>query len=205
MNNRRRLSWILAVPLMVAGSTAAHSMGSLLSAPAVAAGADRDGGAELARRADHGYVTSLPVIAGLLIAIAIIGLGVHVHRAARGGRDMRTSPVWFIALPPLGFAIQEVVERLLHAESLPFNPAHEPAFLIALLLQVPFGFLAFLLGRMLLALGARMARALSGSGPPWQPGRPASASLPRQTIPLRIATFSLGHSVRGPPAIALSS
>jgi hypothetical protein len=150
-------------------------------------------------------MSSVPVIAGLVIALVLLGLCARIYGTVRGRRHVGVSPLWFLALPPVGFAVQELAERLLHAESFPFNPAHEPAFVAALLLQVPFGFLAFLVGRALLGLGARIARILSGSSLPSLLARAVSSRRSRETFLRRIPVLTLGHSVRGPPATALSS
>jgi hypothetical protein len=204
MIGRRQLPWILSMPLMVAGSVAAHSLGSALVASRVSATADRDGGVEVARRLDHGFVTSLPLFAGMVIALVLVVLGPRIHRRLRGDARPGASPASFLLLPPLAYTLQEVAERLLHAESFPFNPAHEPAFLLALVLQVPFGVIACFLGRGLLGLGRALARVLVSRDRRWPTGRPTSQRRLPETILLRTPVLALGHSVRGPPAAATS-
>jgi hypothetical protein len=187
---------------MVAGSFAAHSLGVLAFASRRAAG-DADGGIKFHGRVDHGSVTILPLVTGVGIALLLVWVAVRLRRGhRRGARGV--SPLWFLALPPLGYAAQEVAERLLHAEVIPFNPAHEPAFLAGLLLQLPFGLLAYLIGRVLLDLGARLARVLSG-GPLVVTGpRPSMGLRPGRAVPVRVPVLALGHSVRGPPVVSLS-
>jgi len=205
MQVRRQLPWLLAVPLMVAGSVAAHSVGSLLVPSPAAASADADGGLELASRVDHGYVTSVPLIAGLVIALVLVAVGVRIHGRLRGDVHWGASPGSFLLLPPLAYALQEVAERVLHAESFPFNQVHEPAFLLALLLQIPFGVVAFLVGRAMLGLGRALARVFRSGRHGWAPSRPASQrSLPEPVVQ-RTSVLALGYSVRGPPAIAAIS
>ncbi len=204
MAPKRRLPWAVSVPLMVAGSLAAHSLGSMVVAARVSTPVDADGGAELAPRVDHGYVTILPVLVGLVAALVLVAVGLLVYRSVRGASHAGASPQSFLLLPPLAYALQEVAERLLHTESFLFNPAHEPAFLLALLLQVPFGIIAFFLGRALLRLGRTLARALFGRRRPRSSSRPASPPLIRDAILLRVPVLALGHSVRGPPALASS-
>jgi len=204
MTPRRRLPWVLAVPLMVAGSLAAHSLGSMLSATRISTVVDADGGAELAPRVDHGYVTILPVLVGLVTALVLVAMGLRIYRRVRGDNHTGASPESFLLLPPLAYALQEVAERLLHAESFLFNPAHEPAFLLALVLQAPFGIVAFFLGRALLGLGRTLARVLFGRRRPRSWSRPASLPHIRDAILLRVPVLALGHSVRGPPALAPS-
>src|SRR2546427_3612511 len=108
-------------------------------------------------------------------------------------------PARLLLLPPLAYVLQEVAERLLHAESFLFNPAHEPAFLLALVLQVPFGIVAFFLGRALLGFGRTLARVLFGRRPPWSSSRPVSLPRIYDAILLRVPVLALGHSVPGPP------
>src|SRR5438552_2784622 len=73
---RRRLPWLLALPLMVAGSFAAHVVGSTV-APAMAQAADGDGGelTGLHERASSGYAGHAVIWIGLVLAlVAVIGI-----------------------------------------------------------------------------------------------------------------------------------
>jgi hypothetical protein len=199
VGDRRRLPWFLALPLMVAGSFAAHELGVLVFASRRAAPVDADGGVELAYRVDHGSITILPLVAGAAIALFLVWLAVRGRQAVSGRGAGDVSPLWFLALPPLGFGVQELAERLLHAEAIPFNPAHEPAFLAGLLLQLPFGLLAYFMGRLLLGLGAKIARILARARGFLVGFCPSTGLRPVRTIRLRIPVLALGHSVRGPP------
>lgn len=190
------------MPLMVGGSVAAHSLGSILVASRTPV--ESDGGVELATRVDHGYVTSLPVVGGLVIALVLVAVGLSIRDRLRGDGHRGASPTSFLLLPPLAYSLQEIVERLLHTESYPFNPVHEPAFLIALLLQVPFGLFAFFLGRLLLDLGRTLARVLSSAKRLWPTSRPMSHRTLRDPIVLRTSVLALGHCVRAPPVVAAS-
>ncbi|MFN2545188.1 MAG: hypothetical protein ABR600_11570 [Actinomycetota bacterium] len=199
----RRLPWLLSIPLMVAGSFAAHSLGLLFFGRSSAAVSDGDGGIEVARRADHGLLTVLPLVAGVAMAIVLVFVAIRVVNRLRLSRLDGLSPGWFLALPLLGYAIQEVMERLFHAEAVFFNPAHEPAFLAGLLLQLPFGVLAYLIGRAVLRLGTQLVRSVAGgTAHAWAPSRRLARIHPLQTIRPRIPVLALGHSVRGPPVIA---
>ena len=197
MVTRTRLPWLLALPLIAAGSLAAHSLGYVVARP------DVERQAREAQEAGGTYLPQLPPLAGLLLALAIALIASRVVSAARGTRTGGASPWWFFLLPPLGFALQELLERVVHAESFPFQAAFEPAFLAGLLLQLPFGLIAFLVARALLAVARRILGTLVGrfrsralglppDGPP-----PLAVSLPR------IAALALGRSGRGPPLSAL--
>jgi hypothetical protein len=200
LTDRRRLPWILALLLMLVGSFTAHVVGALTFARHAASG-ESDGGVEASARVGHGAVTAFPLIAGVALALALVGLAARARRA-RSPRVRGVAPLWFVLLPPLAFALQELAERLLRAESIPFNPIHEPALLVGLALQLPFGVLAYLIGRALLGLGARLARILRAPAP----AIPSVRHVPDLRVTAatrpRISVLGLGHSVRGPPAIA---
>jgi hypothetical protein len=117
----RRLPWLLAVPLMAAGPTAAHTA-SYVIAPVH----QTEAGAEAAERAADGLSARTTLVFGLVAAAAAVGAGSRA--AAKFGHRRRPgmSPWWFFALPPAAFTCQELAERLLHVESSPFLPGSSP-------------------------------------------------------------------------------
>src|SRR5262245_20500147 len=143
MRMRRRLPWLLAVPLMVAGSVAAHSLTYLV----VAARTAPEGDAEASERVSSAHSGYLVLFMGVLAATALVAAAARspAGRHRRGG--LEPYPWMFFLLPPLAFGLQELSERALHAEAFPFHAALEPRFLLGLLLQVPFALLALFLGR----------------------------------------------------------
>ena len=118
------------------------------------------------------------------------------------GQRRAPSVVTFALLPPLSFALAEASERLVHAESFPFQPGLEPRFLVGLALQAPFGVVAYLLARLLTRVVEQVALALR-SRPLSRIGRqlvrcwraPAGADVPR------IQALALGYPQRGPPTL----
>ena len=199
----RRLPWLLALPLMAAGSLAAHAAGYALGPNAHE---DAHGeAAELAavhERASGGFgghaVLAVGLLAGLLAVVAIRAL---VLRAP--GRDSRRLGAGcFVLLPLLAYSAQELIERLLHAESVPFDAAFEPRFLLGLTLQVPFAAVAFLLAWLLLRVGERLIRLLGKR--PLRSLRPRALALPAPSALAfpRIRPLSRGHPLRGPPLLA---
>ncbi len=190
---RQRLPWLLALPLMAAGSFTAHSMTTVL------VGARTETGNESAERASGGTAGHLTLVIGFLAALALVVLARRL--LSRHGREHRApSAVSFALLPPLSFALAEVAERVLHAESFPFQPALEPRFLIGLALQAPFGLLAFLLARLLLPVVERIARALARPRPiSGVRRRPPVMRLPIACELPRIPALALGYPQRGPP------
>jgi hypothetical protein len=137
--NRRRVSWLVTGSLAAAGSLAAHTLGLLPHA------VEGPGHSE----AGPQPTAHLPLVAGLVTAIVLIGLASQAWSAIRGRPARPLSPAWFVAVPPLGWTLQEATERRLGIESFPFDAAREPAFLKGLLVQLLFGLLAYLAGRLL--------------------------------------------------------
>jgi hypothetical protein len=191
---RRRLPWLVALPVMAAGSLAAHSLSYLF----VSARASEHG-AELSERASSGDAGYLVLFLGILAATACVAGGGRLLFGRRCRRGSELSPWLFFVLPPLAFALQEFGERLLRTEAFPFHAALEPRFLLGLLLQLPFGLVALLLARLLLRVVERLVRALAG---PKTPRLVAIGSgSPRQPLDLpRIPALALGYPQRGPPS-----
>jgi hypothetical protein len=189
---RRRLPWLLALPVMAAGSLAAHSLSYLFVSARVS-----ESGAEVSERASSGGAGYLVLFVGIFAATTVVAGGAAL---LVGRRRSVLSPWLFFILPPLAFALQELSERLLHSEAFPFQAALEPRLLLGLLLQFPFGLLALLLAHVLLRVAERLLDAFA---------RPKTSRLPaiaswwaRQTFDLpRIPALALGYPQRGPPAL----
>jgi hypothetical protein len=189
---RRGLTWLVAVPLLVAGSQAAHALTYRLIYP----------GTPIRVHAlsvtGHGYLDRLPLALGVALSIALVGLLVAVLDTSRG-RQLRGLPAWaFGALAPLAFALQEILELSLHTGTFAWHAVAAPTFLPGVALQLPFSLLAWLAARLLLRAAVRAGRALAVRPPA---GRlvsfvapaPAGATLPRA----RVLAYRLAK--RGPP------
>jgi len=195
---RRGLAWLVAVPVMLAGSELAHSLAFRIAYPEV----------PVRMRAllatGHGYDRWLPLAFGCLAAVAALSLVVTAADASRG-RTARGLPAWaFALLPPLAFTVQEHLELLLHTGAFPWHEVARPTFLPGLALQLPFALLAYLAARLLLRTAERVGRAVGRVTPP-RPrlvaaAFPAPASSPR--LP-RLPLISRGLAKRGPPLLAL--
>lgn len=200
---RRRLPWLLALPLMVAGSLAAHAAGYALGPTA-----HEDAHAEAAElaavpeRASGGFgghaVLWLGLLAGLLAVVASRALVLRLRR--RDGR--RLGAGCFFLLPLLAYSSQELIERLLRAESVPFDAALEPGFLLGLALQVPFAAVTFLLAWLLLRVGERLIRLLGKAPLRLLRRRALALPVPSALVFPRIRPLSRGHPLRGPPLLA---
>ncbi len=187
---RRGLPWLLSLPLMAVACLTAHSLAYRL----VASGpADHE---RVLAESGHGYQPVLPHVLGLLLALALAGA---VRAGLRAGTHAAGSPPWlFASLPPLAFTVQEHLERLAHGADAAV--VLEPAFLLGLVLQLPFALAGLLLGRVVLytagALAARIGpRRFARRFGPHALGRPREAGTAQ-----RLRGLALCQSERAPPA-----
>ena|SRR5438105_3368936 len=199
---RRRLPWLLALPLMVAGSIAAHAVGSASSPGRAGTHGETGELGGVHERASGGFAGHAVLWLGLLVAVvSVVALRAFLSRArVRESRGVGAG--CFFLLPLIAFGSQELIERLLHAEGFPFQAVFEPRFLLGLVLQLPFAAAAFLLSWLLLEVGRRLIRFLGSpavSSPRTHAVRlwvPACVALPR------VRALSRGHPLRGPPLLA---
>lgn len=189
----RRLPWLVALPLIVAGSFAAHAVGYLLGPP------DAHGEPGAHPEAVREGASVVPLSLGLVCAFVLVICVATLLGRARGRRG-GVSPWCFFVLPPVGFALAELFERIASAETFPFDASLEPSFLLGLALQLPFAILAVVVARLLLAVAARVLRALAddasrSAGARYRPSFPAAVSVDLPRVPVLAA----GHAGRGPP------
>ena len=176
--------------LLVAASVLVMVLASVMTHLAAAGEASGAAGREAGEAAERGAVLVPPVV-GPLGALLLLGLVWLIRRRTLG-------PAWFLLLPPVAFAIQELTERLSHAQSLPLAGG-EPSLLAAFLVQVPFAILAFFLARLLRAAIRRVVELLHM--PRTAPSLRAATlgwPLPPLALPDRWALAG-AHSGRGPP------
>ena len=191
---RRIASWLLAVPLALAGSQLAHGLAYRLVQP------DAHLRAHLLEETGHGYLHWLPLAGGAAAGAVLVGLLL----AALGlrGRHRGTASVaparWPFALLPLAaFAAQEMLERYGHHGRIESGALVERTFLTGLALQLPFALAAWAVARLLLRAAVRLARLLAPprhecAMPPAQ--RPSALRASR-----RRSLLGLHRAVRGPP------
>lgn len=199
----RRLPWLLALPLMGAGSVAAHLAGYAV-VPANASHATGEGG-ELGgfhERASQGVAGHTVLLLGLATSLIGVACIRTLLARVRGRESRRLGAGCFFLLPLIAYSSQELLERILRAESFPFHAVLEPRFLLGLALQLPFAAAAFVLAWLLLVAGTRLLRFLG------RPPRTAPHALtPRLWTPATVASprvraLSRGHPLRGPPLLA---
>ncbi|HWX09488.1 MAG TPA: hypothetical protein VNY33_05890 [Gaiellaceae bacterium] len=189
---RRSVTWLVALPLLLAGTQAGHLFAYRIVYP----------GAQIRARVlldtGHGYLGRLPLVLGVAGGIALVSLLVAALDASRG-RGSRTLPPWaFGLLAPTVFALQEYLERSLHAGTFAWHAAAAPTFLPGLVVQLPFALLAWLAARLLLRAAVHAGRAFAPQRPPrfvalLPSPAPTGTRLPRRR------PLAHGLAQRGPP------
>ena len=194
---RHRAAWLIPLPLVVASWLGAHSLAYWLVSPG------GTGHMALHTVSGHGYLGYAPALSVWGLALVLAGLLLCV---GDGLRDRRPSPPpvrVFMLLPPIGFAVQEHLERLIGTGGIPHDLVLEPTFLVGLALQLPFALTALLVAHALTALGFGIGRALARllsfrrklpRLPPLPLRRPASVALVSPSV------LALGQGPRAPPA-----
>jgi hypothetical protein len=193
---RRRLPWIIALPLMAAGSAGAHVVARIVTGAQVS-----EGSKETAQRASTGLAGHTVMLIGIVAALTLVACVMRLISIIGRRTGSGTPAGLFFVLPPLAFVVQEVCERVLNAEAAPFQAAFEPRFLIGLALQIPFGLVALFAARVLLRVAIRIARACSQFLPIRLARRCADARRPTVCELPRIPALALGYPQRGPPTL----
>ena len=189
----RRLSpWLLALPLAVAGSQAAHSFAYRL---VYLSAARRD---EVLAKTGHGYFHYAPLAVGFAAALCLLALAMRFAAARRGSPSAGPRAALFALVPLLTFTFQEHLERLFSEGSFPWNAALEPTFVVGLLLQLPSAFLAYRLVRLLLRGADALAHALAADLPRIFP-EPVAVAAPVFVARPRIPVLARGGAGRAPP------
>ena len=179
----RRLTWLLTVPLMVGSLLAGHAVAYRLVD---------------ASSAGHGYFHYVPLVGAVLLALTFCALVLEAVTVFRGERRVSSPPLAFALLPVAAFVIQEHLEGLLYSGT---SPLLEPAFLVGLVVQLPFGIAALLLARMLQSLARAVGLALALPKAPPHSERPILTPL---SVELRrLDVLALGYGERAPPLLAL--
>ena len=147
--SRRLIAWLVAFPLMAAGTYLSHCY-----VYGYAAAGHAHHAASNAAQPGMAFFCGTPF---LLACLAMVGISV----AARSVQTLSERPgaalsAWpFGVLPVLGFLLHQWISA---ADT---GMAVDPTFLAALLLQVPFGLAAYLVAKALLRLADRLGEALA--------------------------------------------
>jgi hypothetical protein len=184
---RRRLVWLLSLPLAAAGWLAAHSLAYTLVAP----------------HDHHGGLATAPI----LIACAItVLLAVAIRDGLRRAAPARVPSGPLALLPPLGFTIQEHLERLIERNEVPLGTVLEPVFLVGIALQLPVALIVLALARGVLAVGHALGRGVRVVRVPRPRSYAVAPPLPARLAPelARPPVLATGHSGRAPPVRAVT-
>jgi hypothetical protein len=179
---RTRSAALIATPSMLGGVLAAHALAYRWTVPAGQRAA-------VLRDTGHTWQAYLPFV--VASALALLAVGLVRHTASRRARPA----AWpFAVLPPLGFLLQEHLERLFHDGTL--HLALTTPVVAGVLLAVPFGLAAYAVARALLGLSDAVARALAPR-PPRLLAASAPACFAVNSFPRTVALGA--RSGRGPP------
>jgi hypothetical protein len=151
---RRRLTWLVALPTILAGSQAAHALAYRMVFP------ESTLRLHALALSGHGYLAWLPLVLAVGAALAAVGLVSATLDTARGRTVGSLPPLAFAVLPPLAFAVQELLELSLRSGHLDWRAFAAPTFLPGLALQLPFGLLAYAAARLLLRAAVAVGRLL---------------------------------------------
>lgn len=186
---RRGLTWAFVLPLMLGGIEAGHALAYRLVYPQVHA--------RVLLATGHAYLAWLPLLLGITGAVALAAL-VAAGVDAAHGRSPSELPAWaFAVVPPLAFALQEVLELSLRLGTFGWRAMLAPTFLPGVALQLPLALLAYLVARLLLRTAERLGRALAPARLTPLPEIVGEAPVPAPFV--RLAATS--RSSRGPPRV----
>lgn len=150
----------------------------------------------------HGYFSWLPLAGGIGCALLVSALVVHGRGAAdpEAGAVVATGLWRFAVMPPLAFALQEHLERLISNGSV-MGVVFEPTFMLGVVLTLPFALVAYVVARLLLRVAEHVGRLLGrprGSRLRYRPGLSCPVAFSELFLP-RVAVLAVGHAERGPP------
>ena len=193
---RRRLAWLIAVPLAVIGSLAGHSVAYRAAVP------DELERTQVLASSGHGYLEYAPLAIALCVALAALGFVAAVLDSF-GRRDRGRAGGHFVlvaAIAPVAFVLQELGERYAHDGQFHWQLLVSTPFLLGLALQLPFALLAAAIAYAL-ATAARLVAGALENARPRRAGTPFV--LPSLSVELpRVRALAGGSSVRGPPLLA---
>jgi hypothetical protein len=195
---RRFVAWLVALPLVAAGTLLSHCYGLAVVDPATHSAAHTHGSGAAASVTE--IVLSFP-FALACVALAGLALAARAGQAFAGAPGTSRLAAWpFGLMPVAGFLLYQELSSLTGTGSLDLAALTAPAFLLGLLLQVPFGIAVYAISRRLLRLADRVGLALAAL----RAARRPAASLHKIRPFLdargpRLATLALSAAPRAPP------
>jgi hypothetical protein len=194
---KRRLPWLIAMPLAVVGTLAGHSVGYWAAVP------DAQERAHVLASSGHGYLHYAPLVLALCGALAALGFVAHALAAFRGRETAGGTRIKLVAaLAPAAFVLQELLERFLHDGHLHWHLFVSAPFLLGLATQVPFALLAAAIAFALATVAQQVAQAIRAARRP-RPRGTALTFLSWLSVDLPSApVLARGYTGRGPPLLA---
>ena len=192
---------MIALPLAVASWLGAHCIAYWLVAP----GGEHHMGLHAER--GHAYLGYTPALLVWGVALLVAGLVLCVGYSLRGYRPSPPPLRLFVLVPPIGFTVQEHLERLIGTGGVPPDIVLEPTFLVGLALQLPLALAALLLAHALSGGGFTLGRMLAPKLAPVWPHRVTPDSPQRLRAAATLIgppVLALGHGPRAPPSAACS-
>ena len=199
---RRRVAWLLSLALTAVGGLLAHALTYRLASPA-GAGAHAHPHSPGRPHPDsvHPALAHWQACLAVCAAVALVALAASLVMRLRGHPAV-APPVWLFALfPPVGFVVQEQLERLFAGGGALL--AADTAVVVGVLLQIPFALAAYLAARALVALAAALVETVRARSrtrlAPLSLARPVAACARRPIA----SALALGHGQRAPPVPAV--
>lgn len=183
----------ICLPVAMAACLLAHQAGYMLESPGDAARSlnmSTDG---------HAYLREFVFLIPAAATIVVVGFLLSLRSAIVATAPFTPSSKQFSLAPALVFLVQEAAERV--AAGAPLSLLTELSVLSGLLLQVPFGLVAYLLARLILRAADHVAQAIHCE---IRQSRRARADVPlspeRETDAVRVVRLLLDRAPRrGPP------
>ena len=199
---RRRLPWVIALPVAFAGSWTAHVAGRAIAAGSID-GSEATEHFERAALTHGGAPIGVAAVFAPFVAIALIVVGAWSWTKVRGRSWRGAGASLFLVLPAVAYVTGELLERLTSggSEALSLHALREPGLLLALALQVPFGALACAIARLLLAAARAIVGKVRRSAPESQRAQRSDVGPVAWIAPARWSCLVGAGGLRGPPLV----
>ncbi len=190
----RRLAWLSTVPLLITGLLAGHALGYRLAVP------DAHARTDALAHSGHGYLGYAPLALTVCLGLLLVALALRALAGFRGVPSRPAASPALVLLPPLAFAVQEHLERLVHTGLVSWTTALQPSFLLGLALQLPFALAALLIARALESVAYAVGQALAAAVPLTRPRSLVPSSALVRAVP-HPAGLARGYGERAPPLL----
>jgi hypothetical protein len=179
---------------MITGLIAGHALAYRLAIP------DAHARADALAHSGHGYFGYAPLALTICFGLLLIALAIRALAAFRGAPSRPAASPVLVLLPPLAFALQEHLERLIYSGHVSWTTALQPTFLLGLALQLPFACAALLIAWALDSVAHAVGQALAAATP--RPRLEFRVPVPALAPAVPRATgLARGYGERAPPLL----